>query len=496
MTWYARIGLVVLVLLGLHLPLAASPAGSKPVDTVFNDPWDARLYSGGHVKRDLAVPLVEMDTSTYEKKFWLSEKRLVSVPQMDARNPSLAAGDSSVVAAYRVPDSADQGVFSTPSLLRGVDWGEPNLVHWSSYFPQATSEEGSFYLSYGSDEVSDDWYRRILWRRAEGSPVSWRDSVVILSSIGSSKAVFRPQICICDDTIFVTSQYYEDGDRYFIVMRTLDDGNSWSLVGDTIGPGVGSPHAFIVADSVWVIVHQPSYNVAAQTSTDGGITWSDDVRLSSDDYYGQAPATSCAGDSIVHAVWYDFESGSSGWGGVPYYRRSVDCGVTWEPTQALTESYYCEELDIWADSQRVYAVWNDARAGSPDYAMYMRVSHDNGSTWLPEQMIVDQVDPAWDPDVYGNGDYVWFAWREQHPPDWIWGVYVKYGAWYVPGDVDMSGEIDIQDLVFLVTYMFNGGPQPWVLGACEMDGNGVGPDIADLVYLVTYMFGGGPPPVG
>jgi hypothetical protein len=128
--------------------------------------------------------------------------------------------------------------------------------------------------------------------------------------------------------------------------------------------------------------------------------------------------------------------------------------------------------------------------------MYMRVSHDNGSTWLPEQMIVDQVDPAWDPDVYGNGDYVWFAWREQHPPDWVWGVYVKYGAWYVPGDVDMSGEIDIQDLVFLVTYMFNGGPQPWVLGACEMDGNGVGPDIADLVYLVTYMFGGGPPPVG
>ncbi|MFH1686334.1 MAG: hypothetical protein ABIE70_02280 [bacterium] len=60
---------------------------------------------------------------------------------------------------------------------------------------------------------------------------------------------------------------------------------------------------------------------------------------------------------------------------------------------------------------------------------------------------------------------------------------------------------DIGDLVYLVNYMFNGGPPPPCndpsFGYMEADvnGDGVGPDIGDLVYLVNYMFNGGPAPV-
>ncbi|MFH1688321.1 MAG: M6 family metalloprotease domain-containing protein [bacterium] len=51
---------------------------------------------------------------------------------------------------------------------------------------------------------------------------------------------------------------------------------------------------------------------------------------------------------------------------------------------------------------------------------------------------------------------------------------------------------DIADLVYLVNYMFNGGPTPPNLNAVDVNGDGMGPDIADLVYLVNYMFNGGP----
>jgi|GEM_PF-3115397 len=55
---------------------------------------------------------------------------------------------------------------------------------------------------------------------------------------------------------------------------------------------------------------------------------------------------------------------------------------------------------------------------------------------------------------------------------------------------------DIADLVFLVSYMFQSGPEPPCMGQTDIDGNGsLVPDIADLVYLVSYMFSGGPPPV-
>jgi RNA polymerase subunit RPABC4/transcription elongation factor Spt4 len=77
----------------------------------------------------------------------------------------------------------------------------------------------------------------------------------------------------------------------------------------------------------------------------------------------------------------------------------------------------------------------------------------------------------------------------------------------IRGDVDHGGESEpnITDLIYLVTYMFQGGPAPVCNDpnspACpehyyaetDIDGNGsCTPDITDLIYLVTYMFQKGP----
>lgn len=76
-------------------------------------------------------------------------------------------------------------------------------------------------------------------------------------------------------------------------------------------------------------------------------------------------------------------------------------------------------------------------------------------------------------------------------------VYYSYtvGAGFVCGDIDGSGdELNVADLVFLVTYMFQQGPEPPVFRATDVDGSGEGPNVADLVYLASYMFSGGPVP--
>ena len=60
-------------------------------------------------------------------------------------------------------------------------------------------------------------------------------------------------------------------------------------------------------------------------------------------------------------------------------------------------------------------------------------------------------------------------------------------------DGDLGDMIDISDLVYLVDYMFTGGPPPPVFEEADVDGNGV-LDISDLVYMIDFMFNGGPPP--
>jgi len=73
---------------------------------------------------------------------------------------------------------------------------------------------------------------------------------------------------------------------------------------------------------------------------------------------------------------------------------------------------------------------------------------------------------------------------------------VLEGTGFVCADIDYSGSgPDIADLVYLVTYMFQNGPEPPLMRATDIDGSGSYVDIADLVYLVTYMFQNGPDPI-
>ncbi len=64
------------------------------------------------------------------------------------------------------------------------------------------------------------------------------------------------------------------------------------------------------------------------------------------------------------------------------------------------------------------------------------------------------------------------------------------------GDVDVSGNVDISDIVVLVSYMYTGGSPPVPLEAGEIDGS-TPIDISDLTYLVAYLYLSGPrPPCG
>ena len=67
----------------------------------------------------------------------------------------------------------------------------------------------------------------------------------------------------------------------------------------------------------------------------------------------------------------------------------------------------------------------------------------------------------------------------------------------IRGDFDHDGEqpVDITDLLGLIDYMFQFGPEPACFEEADINGSGGPIDIADAVHLVDYMFQGGPPPV-
>ena len=76
------------------------------------------------------------------------------------------------------------------------------------------------------------------------------------------------------------------------------------------------------------------------------------------------------------------------------------------------------------------------------------------------------------------------------------GCFIDMGAVeypYVCGDANGDDLVNIADVVYKVTYLFQNGPAPCPMGRGD-DNCDHEVDIADVVYEVTYLFGDGPPP--
>lgn len=75
----------------------------------------------------------------------------------------------------------------------------------------------------------------------------------------------------------------------------------------------------------------------------------------------------------------------------------------------------------------------------------------------------------------------------------IEGFWQDFAPACMCGDADGSGIFTISDAVFLINYIFAGGPAPNLICLGDADGNGM-ISISDAVYLINYIFAGGAAP--
>lgn len=65
---------------------------------------------------------------------------------------------------------------------------------------------------------------------------------------------------------------------------------------------------------------------------------------------------------------------------------------------------------------------------------------------------------------------------------------------YVPGDANGSGQAESGDVVYLISYLFRGGPPPEPMAAGDPNAS-CAVEAGDVVYLISYLFRNGPAPL-
>jgi hypothetical protein len=248
-----------------------------------------------------------------------------------------------------------------------------------------------------------------------GCEGSWNAAmpIVVAATIGPSQD--DPTLAIdSEDNLYLT--WEEDNDIYF--SRSNDHSQSWSArhkLNDESGAVASSPDILVDSAGEKVLVawaydsDTAESNIYLASSTDGGLTWSDNFPLSPDPTENQHhPAVVQAPDGALYVAWA---------GGGIYISRSLDGGQAWDPAVAVhtgQSASYWSGTSLTVDNQAtLYLTWHDNRHMfnppyyTPYYDIFMAYSRDGGQSWseniklnddelLPgtEQDLIDHMQPA------------------------------------------------------------------------------------------------------
>ena len=142
-------------------------------------------------------------------------------------------------------------------------------------------------------------------------------------------------------------------------------------------------------------------------SSDGGSNWGADTRLTNDLATSRNPAISVSG-SIVHIVWPDERDGV----GEIYYKRSTDNGLSWEPDTRLTDVLaYSGNSSLAVFGSSVHAVWEDYRDLNQE--IYYKHSTDSGQTWGTDMRLTNNSALSWTPSIAAINSIVHLVWRDE-----------------------------------------------------------------------------------
>ncbi len=265
-----------------------------------------------------------------------------------------------------------------------------------------------------------------------------------------------PSVAAADTMVHVV---WEDNrsrdwfDTYY--KRSTDRGVTWSgderlsTTGLAFEPSVAAAGdtVHVVWDGLPSVMPGEPLEVYYLRSTDGGATWDSVTRLTNAPVnYAWQPAVAAAGGN-VHVAWYDGRHGAASPAEV-YYKRSTDGGATWGIDSRLTnDSAASQSVSIAASGGRVHVAWSDERDGGANEIFYKR-STDGGATWQEDvRLTAPDGETSYFPSIAAAGDRVHVVWCDDRHATMGDDIYYKCstdGGQTWGGDTRLSAVDDDQ----------------------------------------------------
>ncbi len=115
-----------------------------------------------------------------------------------------------------------------------------------------------------------------------------------------------------------------------------------------------------------------------------------------------------AGDLVHVVTWADAGNGNT----EVFYRRSMDRGMTFEPSRRLTDAVGASQSpSIAVAGSSVFVAWADDRAGN--FEIYVKRSTDGGITWSSDTRVTNAGGDSRGPSIAVSGTNVYVTWNDR-----------------------------------------------------------------------------------
>jgi hypothetical protein len=327
---------------------------------------EALVWADVEIPAAPAAAIAPLDRSRQATSFGTS-RALAPTRTGQQRRPRAAASGSLVAVVW---DDGGESAYPRVRLALSRDagrtFGRAITVSAAAgahaeLFPDVATDGRRVYVVWQSfvDGFDDDEGRVELARfDARGEKIG--DDVVVAGSTADAPAGrWQPRVVL-----------FEDGDPYVVWIDERDrgeDGVALAHVYAARGETQGSGNAVAFDRSVRVDAGAP---VPLAASLDN--RWSPTVQIT---------------DGVVHVAWTDFRSYD--WD--VYATRSTDGGGTFAPDQELSTScFFCDSPRFLpASRDRLWLAWTDLRAGPPDSNLFFVESRDRGASYSRHEALDD-----------------------------------------------------------------------------------------------------------
>jgi hypothetical protein len=322
-------------------------------------------------------------------------------------------------------------IYYKRSTDAGVNWGADTRLtnnFAESRYPSIVASGSVVHVVW---QEYRDGNSEIYYKRSTDGGLSWGTDTQLTNDTASSEI---PSVAVSGSVVHVVWKDNRDGNFEIYYKRSTDGGLIWGadtrLTNNTASSGFTSVAASgSVVHVVWQDNRDGNWEIYYKRSTDGGVSWGADTRLTNNPSNSELPSIAVYG-SAVYVVWEDFRDGNS----EIYYKRSTDTGISWGADTRLTNNTaFSEYSSVSLSGSVVHVLWRDDRDGN--YEIYYKRSTDAGVSWGADIRLTNNTANSFYPSVAVSGSVVHVVWTDHR--DGNWEIYYKR---------DPTGNVGIQNI--------------------------------------------------